>query len=129
MRIYKVVLLLNLALGVGFLLGSLWRTREVERLQGEVTSIRQGAISRPSTEARWSARGIVRVISPKINRIFIDHEDIPGLMEAMTMGFEPADPKLLAGLAPGDRIRFTLQKKGEQLLVTAVEKAEPSQGK
>jgi Cu/Ag efflux protein CusF len=129
MRIYKVVLLLNLALGVGFLFGSLWRTREVARLQGEVTSIRQGETLRPSTEASWSAHGIVRLISPQINRIFIDHGDIPGLMEAMTMGFEPVDPKLLTGLAPGDQIRFTLQKKGEHLLLTAVEKTDPAQGK
>src|SRR5215510_10986879 len=112
MRIYKVILLLNLALGVGFLLGSLWRTREVARLQGEVTAIRQDELLPPSTAASWSAHGIVRLISPQINRVFIDHGDIPGLMEAMTMGFEPADLKLLTGLVPGDQIRFTLQKKG-----------------
>jgi protein SCO1/2 len=64
----------------------------------------------------------VRVIVPDINRIIIDHENIPGLMEAMTMIFEPDDPQLLNGLAPGNQVRFTLQKRGERLLLVAIEK-------
>lgn len=122
MRLYKVILLVNLALGVGFLLGSLWWGQEVGRLRREVTAIRQGTNARPSAEGSWSARGIVRVIAPEINRIFIDHGDIPGLMEAMSMAFEPADPKMFNGLAPGDEVRFTLQRKGERLMLVAIEK-------
>jgi protein SCO1/2 len=122
MRLYKVVLLLNLAVGIGFLLGSLWWVQEVGRLRREVASIRQGAIARPSAEESWSARGIVRLVAPAINRIFIDHDDIPGLMEAMSMAFEPEDPKMFTGLAPGDEVRFTLRKKGERLLLVAIEK-------
>jgi Cu/Ag efflux protein CusF len=122
MRLYKVVLLVNLAVGVGFLLGSLWWGPEVGRLRREVTAIRQGASARPSAEGSWSADGIVRVIAPEINRIFIDHGDIPGLMEAMTMAFEPEDPQLLNGLSPGDRVRFTLRKQGERLILVKIEK-------
>jgi Cu/Ag efflux protein CusF len=43
-------------------------------------------------------------------------------MEAMSMAFEPDDPKLLTGLAPGDQVRFTLQKKGERLALVAIQK-------
>jgi Cu/Ag efflux protein CusF len=122
MRSYKVILLMNLAVGVGFLLGSLWWGQEVGRLKREVTAIRQGASTRPASDQSWSARGIVRVIAPEINRIFIDHGDIPGLMEAMTMAFEPEHPNMLNGLAPGDPVRFLLKQKGERLILVGIEK-------
>jgi Cu/Ag efflux protein CusF len=62
------------------------------------------------------------VVAPEINRIFIEHGDIPGLMEAMSMAFEPADPKILNGLAPGDQVHFTLQKQGDRLTLIAIQK-------
>jgi Cu/Ag efflux protein CusF len=122
MRLYKVILLVNLAVGVGFLFGSLWWGQEVGRLRREATAVRQEAVARPSAPGSWSAQGIVRVVAPEINRIFIDHGEIPGLMEAMTMAFEPEDPKLFQGLSPGDRVRFTLQRKGERLILVAIDK-------
>jgi Cu/Ag efflux protein CusF len=122
MRLYKVVLLVNLAVGVGFLLGSLWWAQEVWRLRREMAATGQGAVARPSTGESWSARGVVRVVAPDINRIFIDHGDIPGLMEAMTMAFEPQDPMMLNGLAPGDHVSFTLRKQGERMILVAIEK-------
>jgi Cu/Ag efflux protein CusF len=122
MRLYKVILLVNLAVGVGFLLGTLWWAQEVGRLRREVIAKGQGVSARSSIEGRWPALGVVRVVAPEINRIFIEHGDIPGLMEAMTMAFEPEDPKILNGLAPGDQIHFTLQKKGERVILVAIEK-------
>ena len=122
MRLYKVILLVNLAVGVGFLLGSLWWAQEVGRLRRAVIAKGQGVIAPSSIEGRWSAQGIVQVVAPEINRIFIQHGDIPGLMEAMSMSFEPQDPKMLNGLAPGDQVHFTLQKKGERLMLVTIEK-------
>jgi Cu/Ag efflux protein CusF len=122
MRLYKVLLLVNLGVGVGFLLGSLWWGQEVGRLRHEVEAIRQSSGTRSSLTGSWSAHGIVRVIAPEINRIFIDHGDIPGLMEAMTMAFEPENPTILNGLAPGDPVRFTLKQKGERLILVGIEK-------
>ncbi|HXH13270.1 MAG TPA: copper-binding protein [Alphaproteobacteria bacterium] len=123
MRLYKVVILVNLALGVGFVFGSLWWGREVGRLRREVELARPITLTRSPGERRWSVRGIVRVVAPEINRIFIDHENIPGLMQAMTMAFEPADPTLLNGVTPGDRIRFTLQEQANRLILVGIEKA------
>jgi Cu/Ag efflux protein CusF len=122
MRLYKVILLVNLALGIGFLLGSLWWAQEVGRLRSDVVAKRQGVSAPSSSEERWSAQGIVQVVAPEINRIFIEHGDIPGLMEAMSMAFEPADPKMLNGLAPGDQVRFTLRKQGDRLTLVAIQK-------
>jgi Cu/Ag efflux protein CusF len=78
--------------------------------------------ARPSTANHWPAQGVVRAVAPEMNRIFIEHGDIPGLMEAMTMAFEPADPNLLNGLVAGDRVQFTLQKQGDRLTVIAIQK-------
>jgi Cu/Ag efflux protein CusF len=122
MRLYRVILLVNLAVGVGFLLGSLWWGPQVWRLRRELAFSRQGGGARPSMQESWSAHGVVRVLAPEINRMFIEHEDIPGLMQAMTMAFEPADPALFDGLTPGDQISFTLRKKGERLTLVAIEK-------
>ena len=60
--------------------------------------------------------------SPKLGAVFLTHEAMPGLMEAMTMGFEAENPKLLDGLAPGDPVRFTVRKDGERLMLVAIEK-------
>ena len=122
MRLYKVILLVNLAVGVGFLLGSLWWGTEIRLLRREVAAVRQGGSIRAGVGESWSAQGVVRVVAPEINRVFIDHEDIPGLMEAMTMAFEPDDPNMLNGLAPGDQVRFTLQKKDERLVLLSIRK-------
>jgi Cu/Ag efflux protein CusF len=40
----------------------------------------------------------------------------------MTMAFEPENPTILNGLAPGDPVRFTLKQKGERLILVGIEK-------
>jgi Cu/Ag efflux protein CusF len=120
MRLWKVVLLLNIALGLGVGFGYLRWAREVRTLRDEVARLRaEAARPNPST---WSARGVVRSVIPKLGAVFLTHEALPGLMEAMTMGFETEDPKLLDGLAPGDPVRFTVRREGERLILSAIEK-------
>jgi Cu/Ag efflux protein CusF len=120
MRLWKVIVLLNLALGVGIGLGYLRWAREVRALQDEVARLRVEA-TRPGPTS-WTVRGIVRSVIPKLGAIFLTHEAMPGLMEAMTMGFEVEDPKLLEGLTPGDPVRFTVRKDGERLVLVTIEK-------
>jgi Cu/Ag efflux protein CusF len=122
MRLYKVILLVNLAVGVGFLLGSLWWAQEVGRLRREVATRGPGGTASSAGAARWLAQGVVRGVAPEIKRVVIEHGDIPCLMEAMTMAFEPEDPALLHGLSPGDQVYFTLQKRGDRLTLIAIEK-------
>ena len=120
MRLWKVVLLLNIALGVGVGLGYLRWAREVRTLRDEVSRLRAEA-ARPSPSS-WTVRGVVRSVIPKLSAIFLTHEAVPGVIDAMTMGFETEDPKLLDGLAPGDPVRFTVRKDGDRLILTAIEK-------
>jgi Cu/Ag efflux protein CusF len=61
-------------------------------------------------------------VSPKIGAVFLTHEELPGLMDAMTMGFDVEDAKILEGLAPGDPVRFTVRRDGERLVVVWIEK-------
>lgn len=122
MRPYKVVVLTNLALGIGFLLGYHWWGQEATRLRRELETARWATLASPGGEQRWSVRGIVRGVAPERNLLVVTHEEVPGLMSAMTMAFPTTDGKLLRGLTPGDRIEFTLKAQGNELVVVALRK-------
>lgn len=65
-------------------------------------------------EARWSD-----------TTILVRHDAVPGLMDEMAaMAFVVESRELLdrAGVAPGDRIRFTVRQEPERLLVVEVQK-------
>jgi Cu/Ag efflux protein CusF len=52
--------------------------------------------------------GEVVVTVPHLSQIVVEHGEIKGFMEAMTMGYRIDPPSLLAGLKQRDRIRFTI---------------------
>jgi Cu/Ag efflux protein CusF len=126
MRLYKVVILVNVALATGFLLGYHWWSQENARLSRELRAARQSAPVPAPGGGTWNARGIYRGTVAEQNVIIVTHEEIPGVMGAMTMGFPLSDSKLSRGLSPGDRITFTLKADGNRLVVVALRK-EPSQ--
>ncbi len=45
---------------------------------------------------------------PNANQIVVEHEEIKGFMEAMTMGHRVEPPSLLEGLKFGDKVCFTI---------------------
>jgi protein SCO1/2 len=55
------------------------------------------------------AHGEVREVDAALGQVVITHDEIPGLMPAMTMSFDVADPALLGRFAPGQRIEFELE--------------------
>ncbi len=65
--------------------------------------------------------GTVIVVKADQNMVIVDHQDIPGCMDAMTMGFTVADPSLLVRVAAGDMVRFTVETETGQIL--EIEKA------
>ena len=71
-------------------------------------------------EREWAVRGVVRSVIPEINVLVVTHEDIPGFMPSMTMGFRAASPKLYAGLQAGDVIRFTLKGVPPNVTIVAI---------
>ena len=56
---------------------------------------------------KYTTRGVVKSFGPEKKYVNIAHEDIAGYMNAMTMSFEPRLPSQIAGLAAGDKVRFT----------------------
>lgn len=72
---------------------------------------------------RHSAEGIVRGVDHDAGQILIDHREIEGLMGAMTMSFDVAQPELLEGLQTGHAIEFVVVQDGdvyrvEEIVVT-----------
>jgi protein SCO1/2 len=61
-----------------------------------------------AAERVFDVTGLVRS-RLKGDRIVVTHDDIPGLMPAMTMAFTVANPAEAAPLEVGDRVRFQLR--------------------
>ncbi|MBL8341881.1 MAG: copper-binding protein [Rubrivivax sp.] len=71
-----------------------------------------------------NASGEVTKIDKAGNRIELRHGEIKALdMPPMRMIFRVRDPKLLDGLAVGDKVRFTAEKADGQYVVSAISKA------
>jgi len=119
MRLWRVVLLLNLALAVGVLMGWLAWGREVSRLERRLgESQRPVVIGAPQT---WEVKGVVRAVIPEIQVVVLTHDEITGFMPAgMTMGFKVKDPKLLERAHVGDVVRFTLTGIPPDVQITAL---------
>ena len=117
MPVWKVVLVLNLALAVGLGVGyAVWGRRtedldreldaaraRVERLEREQRARAAGA---PAGEQQWEGRGVVRAVYPQL--LVITHEEIRGLLPARTTGFPTASGAFHDRTHLGDAIRFSL---------------------
>jgi Cu/Ag efflux protein CusF len=54
------------------------------------------------------ADGKVVATVPNASQLVVEHGEIKGFMEAMTMGYRVDPPSLLEGLKFGDKVRFTI---------------------
>ena len=67
--------------------------------------------------------GEVRRVDKAKGTVMLKHGEIKNLgMGAMTMGFKLKDPKLAEDLNVGDKVKFAAEQKGDDLIVTAIEK-------
>jgi Cu/Ag efflux protein CusF len=64
--------------------------------------------------------GRVIAVVPSSNQIVVDHKEIPGFMDAMTMGYRIDPPSLLETVKAGDAIRFTIDT--QQKAIVKLEK-------
>jgi Cu/Ag efflux protein CusF len=119
MKLWRAVLLLNLALAVGVLLGWLAWGREVSRLEARLGQSQRVVVI--GGEQTWVVKGVVRAVIPEIQVLVLTHDEIPGYMSAgMTMGFKVKDAKLLERAHVGDVVRFTLTGVPPDLQITAL---------
>jgi len=71
-----------------------------------------------------TSAGEVTKLDKAGNRVTLKHGEIKNLdMPPMTMTFRVSDPKLLEGVAVGDRVRFVADRVEGQYTVTALTKA------
>lgn len=72
----------------------------------------------PEPESQQSVVGEGKVIAvvPSSNQLVVDHEQIKGFMDAMTMGYRVDPPSLLEGLKAGDTIRFTFDTQNKAIV-------------
>jgi len=119
MRLWRAVLLMNLALVVGLMLGFLVWGRRAAELGRELGAL-QLQVAQTGVEKTWTVKGVVRAVLPDMNVVVLTHEDIAGYMGPMTMGFRVHDPQLYRGLDIGDTVRFTLTGVPPNLVITAI---------
>lgn len=68
----------------------------------------------------YHARGVVEDVQPEMGQVLIAHEEIEGLMPAMTMNFDVPDRALLGSLERGQAIDFEVEFTGKAYRVTQV---------
>jgi len=72
----------------------------------------------------YQATGRVEDVRADLGQLVIAHEDIEGLMPAMTMSFDVASPDLQDGVVVGDRVRFELTGADDGFRILAIERVE-----
>jgi protein SCO1 len=75
-----------------------------------------------SAEKQYPVKGKVVAVNPDKQTVTLDHEDIPGLMHAMTMDFAVENSKLLDSLKPGDQLQGRLKVESGKYIITELEK-------
>lgn len=77
---------------------------------------------RPAASRVYDVKGVVVAVDSASRTLELDHEAIPGYMNAMRMTYPVADAKLLDGLVAGDSIRGTLRVDARSYVLTSLEK-------
>ena len=67
-----------------------------------------------------SGTGIVKEVDTSARKITLEHEDIPGLMKAMTMTFHVAPDVPLEEVAPGNEVDFRVKEERGVYTVTEI---------
>lgn len=73
-------------------------------------------------EKEYDIKGTVVDVASDKKAVTLDHEEIPGLMKAMKMKYPVSDPKVLDGIAAGDKVSGRLKARGTDYTITKLEK-------
>ena len=66
------------------------------------------------------ARGVVEAVDVAARTVTLDHEEVPGLMGAMTMEFEVGPEVEIDGLTPGAEVEFWVEYEAGGYTVTRI---------
>jgi Cu(I)/Ag(I) efflux system periplasmic protein CusF len=82
------------------------------------------AVTAAASASSEMATGEIRRINQDTKKITIAHGPLKAFdMPSMTMAFGVKDPALLGKVKPGDKVKFALEKAGEDLVITRIEPA------
>lgn len=70
----------------------------------------------------YQVKGVVEKLEADGKTVVIDHETIPGYMDAMIMPLEVKDTKELIGLSPGDIVTFRMLVSEEEAWIDQIKK-------
>jgi Cu/Ag efflux protein CusF len=124
MRLWRVVVLCDLALAIGVGAGYLWWGQQARRLARELELARVSAAT-AGGEREFHGAGVVRGGLGDLGIVVITHGEIAGYMPPMTMGFRVGTPKIVESVKPGDTVRFTLRGTPPNMAITAIDKTAP----
>jgi Cu/Ag efflux protein CusF len=83
-----------------------------------------GTAKPAATAAAEPADGEVRRIDKARGTVLLKHGELKSVnMGAMTMSFKLKDPAMADQLKEGDKVKFTVEQKGEDLIITSIRKA------
>jgi Cu/Ag efflux protein CusF len=72
--------------------------------------------STPALPPSITGDGKVIAVVPASQQLVVDHKEIPGFMEAMTMGYKVDPSSLLDKLKAGDKVRFTIDTQKQAIV-------------
>jgi len=98
----------------------------MSRVAAAVLSAALAACGGSGPEVYHDVNGVVRDVNREYEQLLIEHEDIPGLMPAMTMNFDVADPALLDAAEKGDAVVFELEHDEKGYRIRALQSLGPA---
>ena len=72
--------------------------------------------SAPTLPPSVTGEGTVIAVVPASQQLVVEHGEIKGFMEAMTMGYKVHPPSLLDQLKAGDTVRFTIDTEAQAIV-------------
>jgi mono/diheme cytochrome c family protein len=70
----------------------------------------------PTLPPSVTGQGTVIAVVPASQQLVVEHGEIKGFMDAMTMGYKVNPPSLLDTLKAGDTVRFTIDTKAQAIV-------------
>lgn len=107
MKTRLLATLLALAAGTGLSVAAAAETKSAEKADGV---------------KRHPLRGVVTAVDAERSTLMVKHEEIPGVMRAMTMAFK-VDGKTLAAVKKGDAITGLMSRQGKDWVLENVQAA------
>jgi Cu(I)/Ag(I) efflux system protein CusF len=81
---------------------------------------------KPGDSRTYEGEGTVIQVDQEESKVTLRHEDVEGVVPAMTMDYEVETPELLRGLKAGDQVRFRLSPAGFEFVVVEIHREKKS---